>query len=562
MIHTALAALAGILGFLVTHPGFTVVLLAAGFSAWAVYRLTISRHALERHRAWAMHWRIWLRLRPGPGFASLTELWLRWGRVAALGHGARARPSLGMWARFRAPSTDYAVRFGRAQYGRRAFGRMADQTLILSPPQQGKSGLLADRIIDHPGPVVSTSTRADLFENTAGLRARRGPVHTFNPLGIGGVPSTFGWNPVAGCEDPATAIRRAQDFTGDREVGDLAWWAQKASAALASLLHAAALAPATMTDVYSWVAGEGVKRAENILDNDPRAWPSFRAAFAEIRDDGKTAGSIRATISQSLTWVTEPALVAAVNPPPGTGFDVAAFIRRNGVLYVIAPGSETAPVAPLVQALVQHVHFEAGLIGSRMPAGKLDPPLWLALDELTQIVPVPLPAMLADSAGKGILITAVVHSYGQLESRWGKPGAETVWATCGTKILLGGITDPVTLEHVTRVCGVVGVDSDRNVPSVPPELLRMLPKWRALILSLNLRPVVVKTRPVWHRPARWFGRAPVPVPVLKAAPAPLRLAPLPIPATARAPEGNGHPVAVNVNGHATGVNGNGHTPAG
>jgi hypothetical protein len=554
MINAILGAIAGILRFLVAHPRLTLFLAAGSAVVWLAYRLTISSHALERHRAWSMHWRIWLRLRPGPGFASLTELWQRWGRLAALGHGARARPSMGLWARFRAPSTDYAVRFGRAQYGRRAYGRMADQTLILAPQQTGKSGLLADRIIDHPGPVVCTSTRADLFENTAGLRCRRGPVATFNPLGIGGIPSTFGWNPVAGCEDAATAIRRAQDLTGDYETGDLHWWQQKASAALASLLHAAALAPATMEDVYAWVAGEGAKRAENILDNDPRAWPSFRAAFAEIRDGSKTASSIRATISESLTWVVEPALRAAVNPPPGTGFDVTEFLRRNGTLYLIAPGSETAPLAPLVQALVQHVHYEAGLYGSKQPARKLDPPLWLALDELTQVCPLPLPAMLADSAGKGILITSVVHSYGQLESRWGKAGAEVVWATSACKVFLGGITDPVTLEHVTRVCGVVGVDSDRNVPSVPPDLLRMLPKWRALILSLNARPVVVKTRPVWHRRDRRFGRAPAPVPVLKAAPAPTRFAPLPIPTVPAASQAaaNGHPVQ---------VNGNGHTPA-
>jgi hypothetical protein len=49
---------------------------------------------------------------------------------------------------------------------------------------------------------------------------------------------------------------------------------------------------------------------------------------------------------------------------------------------------------------------------------------------------------------------------------------------------------------------------------MPPELLRLLPKWRALVLTLNNRPLVVKTRPVWHRLDRRFGRAPAPVPAL------------------------------------------------
>ena len=52
----------------------------------------------------------------------------------------------------------------------------------------------------------------------------------------------------------------------------------------------------------------------------------------------------------------------------------------------------------------------------------------MALDEVTQICPVDLPLMLSDSAGKGVLITAVAHRMSQLEDRWGKHGADTIWA--------------------------------------------------------------------------------------------------------------------------------------
>ena len=41
-----------------------------------------------------MRWRIMVRLRPGPGFATLAELTVRWSRLAALHHGRRARPSM------------------------------------------------------------------------------------------------------------------------------------------------------------------------------------------------------------------------------------------------------------------------------------------------------------------------------------------------------------------------------------------------------------------------------------------------------------------------------------
>ena len=39
-------------------------------------------------------WRIRPRTHPGPGFASIGELWFRWSRHAAINHGRRARPGL------------------------------------------------------------------------------------------------------------------------------------------------------------------------------------------------------------------------------------------------------------------------------------------------------------------------------------------------------------------------------------------------------------------------------------------------------------------------------------
>ena len=148
------------------------------------------------------------------------------------------------------------------------------------------------------------------------------------------------------------------------------------------------------------------------------------------------------------------------------------------------------------------------------PAGRLDPPLLMALDEVTTICPVDLPVMLSDSAGKGVLIVAVVHGTSQLEERWGEYGGKTVWACCGTKIFLGGISDADTLEAVSKLCGSVVIgDTDTPVQVVPPELVRALPNWRALVIRMNLTPAIVKIRPAWKRLDYRLGRsASVPAP--------------------------------------------------
>ena len=62
-----------------------------------------------------------------------------------------------------------------------------EHVVIMAPPRTGKTGLLARMILHYPGPVVSTTTKADVFALTSGIRSWLGPVLVFNPQSIGGV---------------------------------------------------------------------------------------------------------------------------------------------------------------------------------------------------------------------------------------------------------------------------------------------------------------------------------------------------------------------------------------
>jgi hypothetical protein len=170
----------------------------------------------------------------------------------------------------------------------------------------------------------------------------------------------------------------------------------------------------------------------------------------------------------------------------------------------------------------------------------------MALDEVTQVCPVDLPVMLSDSAGKGVLIMAVCHSKSQLEQRWGKHGADTVWACSGTKVLLGR-SPTRTRWRLRRNCAATPRPATAREAVVAPELLRMLPDWRALVIRMNLHPIVVKVRPAWRRLPYRLGRHPLPVP--RPLPTLLRMLELPdlpdmMPAAAAEPEligsANGH----------------------
>jgi hypothetical protein len=213
-------------------------------------------------------------------------------------------------------------------------------------------------------------------------------------------------------------------------------------------------------------------------------------------------------MSKALTWLAIPDIRAMVTGPAARPFDVAAFTDTRGTIYMLAPGGDGAPCAPLFRCFASHVHRAARHHGLAQPRRKLDPGLLFALDEL-HLCPVDLPAWLADSAGKGIQVVPVVHSTGQLRDKYGEHGADTVWSTAGTKIFLPGIHDVETLEDVSRLCGTLG-DGDKAQRVMPPELLARLPDWCALVMSVNRFPVVIKFRPSWRRIGARLGRAPKP----------------------------------------------------
>jgi type IV secretion system protein VirD4 len=521
-----------------------IPLIGAAAAALLAAALFVRFTAFSGNRIRRMRWRIRLRLHPGPGFASTAELLFRWSRLAALHHGRRARPGMKLRHRVTSRTTKYAVRLGRAHYGLQALARAEDQTIILSMPRVGKTGLLADRVIEHPGPALVAESRSDMYSLTAGHRSRLGPIEVFNPRGVSGILSTFRWNITAGCADPTEALLRADGLIGDVATGDMQWWSEKSAAALAAAMHAADLIGGDMRDVWAWTNSLGyhlIDQARQV----PGASLELFACLAELDKPSRSADSIKLTMSKALAWMAVPEIRAMVTGPEAVPFDVARFTAANGTIYMMADG-ENSPVAPLFRCFTSYVHREAGLYGLSMPHRKLDPGLLIAIDEL-HACPVDLPAWLADSAGKGIQVVAVVHSTGQLRKKYGEHGADTVWSTAGTKLFLPGIHDAKTLEDVSKLCGTIRA-GDKDEPAVPPELLRCLPDWSALVIRSNLFPVVVRFRPAWRRLDSRFGRRPLSVLRYPAAPVRIEVPesaawPLGIPAGANGHGGKPGPMA-------------------
>jgi type IV secretory pathway TraG/TraD family ATPase VirD4 len=169
------------------------------------------------------------------------------------------------------------------------------------------------------------------------------------------------------------------------------------------------------------------------------------------------------------------------------------------------------------------------IVAARASGARLDPPLLLCLDEVTQICPVPVPAWAADAGGQGVQLCLGFHGLAQLKSRWGVHGAQTVLDTCGCKIVTPGVSDDELLRQLSSLCGQVcyrerGKDKRRTWQDVMTvAMLRQLPAQFMVIIRGACPPVVAKLARGWrHREYRRLvrtGRAAALVP------GPLPLAP-------------------------------------
>lgn len=498
----AVVALSGWLALHVSWPWASVPAAALG---WGWHRW---RHSASTVRRWGA------RTRRTHGMATTVDI----GRTASAWAMRRragvVRPSLAelsRWERLRMRTVEVAVPLCRVGL-LRVWSSVEDVVLIFGGPRVGKSGWLAGRIIDAPGAVLVTTTRPDLPQLTAGLRAERGPVYTFNPVGLGDLESTITFDPLTGCADPVAAQERATDLlaAGSYGVaGDRAFWDAQARRVLAALLHAAALGELHMRDVLRWVADPDGAKREVLSLLRKSTEPSYsQDATQFLTTNERTRSSITSTIMPALGWLTSPAASAAASG--AHPLDVAQLIESRAAVYLL--GAEESQVAPLVCALTGHVAREARRIAARQPSGRLDPPLTLALDEAALISPVPLDSWSADMGGRGVTIVAAFQSRAQVIARWGETGAAVILNNAGAVMAFGGTKDRDDLGYWSTLAGErdevvetadggghVTSRSVRKVAVLPPAQLANLPEGWVVVFRRGMPPVIGTVAMAWRR---------------------------------------------------------------
>lgn len=457
--------------------------------------------------------------------AGPREIRREMGEAAAVERGKKVRPqhAKAVGKGFRAE--DAAFKLGTSQ-NIGVWISMEDAWLLIGPPRSGKGfGVITSQIVDCPGPVVTTSTRGDNMEATIASRSKKGPVYVFDPAGVTGRASSLTWDPIGGCEDAATAKKRAElliEATGlGAGDGNNQEFATKAIEILQSLLHAAALGGVSLNELYTWTKDpERARAAVDIL-----------AAQSSV---GWEVG-LNATISmpleqRSAQWFGVASALGPVDTPevralfqPGgedESFDIDRFLEENGTLYLISPvkpAGKASGVGVMLVMLLDAIADAAHRKAMMSPSGRLDPPLALPLDEIVNIFPWPqMPSWMAAGSGEGIQVGPVVQSRSQLRVGWGAEGAGVIWEAATRKIILGGGSSKQDLEEAAALIGerthrVVqgswGEDRDSSWSEsesmragVTVDELRRFPELMALVIAGRSRAIAVDLIPWIKRP--------------------------------------------------------------
>ena len=454
------------------------------------------------------------------GTATARDVAKAGSRKVLLGRSSQLRPSL---ARPRPQDVGYLLGTCR---GKDVWASVEDSVLVLGPPRSGKGlHLVINAILDAPGAVITTSTRPDNLTATMGARSRHGPVAVFDPQHLAeGLPSGLRWSPLRGCENPLTAMIRANGFasatglsTGGVESGG--FWEGKTRTALQALLHAAALGHCTPGDLFAWsLSPAAAADAVAILSAHPDAAPRWAESLeTTIHSDPRTRDSIWMGVSLALTCLADPRVMDAVTPRPGEEFDPASFLRADGTLYLLATGAGASSSWSLVAAFIEDLVETARALAASSPGARLDPPLLLALDEIGNLSPLPsLPTLMAEGGGTGITTMPVLQSLSQARAKWGDHNAGAIWDASIIKIVLGGASVARDLQDVSALIGDREENTDtvssgdhgarsvqrstRRVPVMPPETNRTLPFGTALLLLRSAAPLITDLRSWTSRP--------------------------------------------------------------
>jgi type IV secretion system protein VirD4 len=440
------------------------------------------------------------------------------------------------------------LRVKRASRGRVILGRYQRQliaseprtsVLVSAPTQSGKTtSLVIPAILEWDGPILATSIKADLVNDTHSARTMAGDVKVFDPTASTGL-TTGVWSPITTSGDWSAARRTAAGILLIREKDafgasvDDRHWKPAAARLLAPLLMAAAHSNRPIGQVLRWLAR---LEATGTIEEIAASLTASRASGADVAldvllglqdRDSRYRSSVIATLETALDPWLEPSVAHATTRRGDISADW--LLGGRNTLYLTAPAYDQHRLGGLFTALINTI-IEEAFARCTLTGRPLDPPLLLCLDEAANVAPLPnLAEIAATAAGQGVQVLSVFQNLSQISERWGRDRADTLIANHTARLFGSGIADRATLDYLGAILGdeeIQKISTHRQRHQLElgsrtysndykrlaaPDRIRQTQPNTALLVYANLPPAWINLRP-WYRDRQLRAQVSTPSP--------------------------------------------------
>ena len=341
-----------------------------------------------------------------------------------------------------------------------AFSGAERSTLILGPSRSGKtSAIIVPNLLMTTRAAITTSTKDDIVRLLSKTR-RDVPQLIFDPSGTVQTPAgstAISFSPIRLASTWDGALLAVRSLVGARQTfqgsQNRDHWAERASALVAPLMHAAALGGTSLRnfsrDIDRRNGLDGLEVLRTHYNTDHQSIALLEGILAT---DERERSGIWSTASGLLDGLRTDAAQRTSRYPE---LDIESFLQSRSQLHIVAPSRHQNIMTPLVVGLIEevvHRTYQDFHKGAR---------LTLALDELANVAPLPtLPSIVSEGGGQGVITMACLQDLSQARARWGVSG-ESFLSLFPTSLVLPGIADRATLELLSALGG----RSERNQAS-------------------------------------------------------------------------------------------------
>jgi type IV secretory pathway TraG/TraD family ATPase VirD4 len=282
----------------------------------------------------------------------------------------------------------------------------------------------------------------------------------FDPTGTIEAPpgvERIRWSPIASVGSWDDAIRLSASIVGTSvkpsATAQHDFFTRQGEKLLAPLLYAASQGRREMRDLMDWINLQDLTEPLKILSEvDSRDADSASSETASIlaSPDEQRGGVFSSVANALLPYRTAAALEAAREP----NFDADSFVSATNhswdTIYIPPATDDVEVAAPIVVGFLDAIRRATFRAHAQ---SRLERPVLFALDEVTNIAPIPsLPTLVSQAGGQGLNLLCCFQDLSQAHARWGDAARGFV-SLFGVMIVLPGIKNAETLEAISVLMG-------------------------------------------------------------------------------------------------------------